>query len=196
MLSVFATSLYLAVLVYRLERQAATDPLTGLSNRARLERAIGRTLAARGAGSSHAALLLIDLDGFKDVNDDHGHAVGDELLRNFAATLSAQMRRGDTLARLGGDEFVVLAHHIHDRNDALAAAERIHAILNDIRTVGGYPVVISGSIGVCMLAHGSEPIPLDARTLMRAADSAMYRAKSRGRGQTAFADAGELRPLA
>ncbi|WP_156954402.1 GGDEF domain-containing protein [Paraburkholderia acidipaludis] len=99
MLSVAATSLYLAVLVYRLEKQAATDPLTGLSNRARLEQAIVRTLAVRGAGAVHAALLLIDLDGFKEVNDDHGHAVGDELLRSFAITLASQMRRGDTLAR-------------------------------------------------------------------------------------------------
>jgi diguanylate cyclase (GGDEF)-like protein len=189
MLSVAATSLYLAVLVYRLEKQAATDPLTGLSNRARLEQAIARTLAARGPGAGHAALLLIDLDGFKEVNDDHGHAVGDELLRGFAMTLARQMRRGDTLARLGGDEFVVLAHHIHDRADALTAAGRIHAILGDIRTVGGHPVAISGSIGVCMLAEGTGAIPLDARALMRAADSAMYRAKARGNGRTAFADA-------
>jgi diguanylate cyclase (GGDEF)-like protein len=189
LLSVAATSLYLAVLVYRLEKQAATDPLTGLSNRARLEQAIARTLAARGPGAGHAALLLIDLDGFKEVNDDHGHAVGDELLRGFAMTLARQMRRGDTLARLGGDEFVVLAHHIHDRADALTAAGRIHAILGDIRTVGGHPVAISGSIGVCMLAEGTGAIPLDARALMRAADSAMYRAKARGNGRTAFADA-------
>ncbi|MFP6561567.1 diguanylate cyclase [Paraburkholderia sp. B3] len=196
MLSVAATSLYLAVLVYRLEKQAATDPLTGLSNRARLEQAIGRTLAVRGAGAVHAALLLIDLDGFKEVNDDYGHAVGDELLRSFAITLTHQMRRGDTLARLGGDEFVVLAHRIHDRAGALAQAAKIHAILSDIRTIGGYPVAISGSIGVCMLAEGTGDVPRDARTVMRAADGAMYRAKSRGNGQTAFADANLSMPVA
>jgi diguanylate cyclase (GGDEF)-like protein len=191
-LSVAATSLYLAVLVYRLERQAATDPLTGLGNRLRLEHAIGRTLVTRGAEAGQTALLLIDLDGFKVVNDTHGHAVGDELLRNFAMALASRMRRGDTLTRLGGDEFVVLAHHVYDKEGALTIADSIHAALNNVRTVGEHPVAVSGSIGVCMLAEGAGGTPLDARTLMRAADSAMYRAKSLGKGQTAFADAVEM----
>ncbi len=193
-LSLAATSLYLAVLVHRLEKQAATDPLTGLSNRVRLEQAIGRTLAIRAHGANHAALLLIDLDGFKEVNDAHGHAVGDELLRSFAAALMNYMRRGDTLARLGGDEFVVLAHQVHDKERALNIAAKIHAILDALHTVAGYPVVVSGSIGVCMLSQGSGAAALNARTLMRAADSAMYRAKSLGSGQTVFADAAELHP--
>jgi diguanylate cyclase (GGDEF)-like protein len=192
--SVAATSLYLAVLVYRLERQAATDPLTGLSNRVRLEQAIGRTLATRSAEAGQTALLLIDLDGFKEVNDTYGHAVGDELLRSFAIALVSRMRRGDTLARLGGDEFVVLAHHVYDKQGALAIADSIHAILSNVRTVGGHPVTVSGSIGVCMLAERTEVNPLDARTLMRAADSAMYRAKTRGNGRTAFADTAEMQP--
>lgn len=189
MMSVAATSLYLAVLVYRLERQAATDPLTGLSNRVRLEKAIARTLAARGTEADQTALLLIDLDGFKEVNDAHGHAVGDELLQRFAMLLASHMRRGDTLARLGGDEFVVLAHHLDGNEGALAVANRIHAILRDMRNVGGYPVAISASIGVCMLAEGAGSASASSRTLMRAADSAMYLAKSRGNGQTAFAGA-------
>ncbi|WP_335930011.1 GGDEF domain-containing protein [Paraburkholderia pallida] len=193
-LSLAATSLYLAVLVRRLEQQAATDPLTGLSNRVRLEHAIGRTLAIRGHEANHAALLLIDLDGFKEVNDAHGHAVGDELLRSFAAALMNYMRRGDTLARLGGDEFVVLAHQVHDKERALSIAAKIHAILDALHTVAGHPVAVSGSIGVCMLSQGSRAGDLNARTLMRAADSAMYRAKSLGSGQTVFADAAELHP--
>ncbi|MCG5075199.1 GGDEF domain-containing protein [Paraburkholderia sp. RG36] len=193
-LSLAATSIYLAVLVRRLEKQAATDPLTGLSNRVRLEHAIARTLAIRGPEANQAALLLVDLDGFKEVNDAHGHAVGDELLRSFAAALASGMRRGDTLARLGGDEFVLLAHQIHDRAGALTIATQIHAILSTLCTVAGHPVIVSGSIGVCMLAQESGAAPLDARTLMRAADSAMYRAKSRGNGQTVFAEAHEMRP--
>jgi diguanylate cyclase (GGDEF)-like protein len=191
-LGVAATSLYLAVLVYRLEKQVATDPLTGLSNRVRLEQAIHRTLVTRGADVGQTALLLIDLDGFKEVNDAHGHAVGDELLRSFAIGLESRMRRGDTLARLGGDEFVVLAHNVYDKQGALTIAANIHAILSNVRTVGGHPVAVSGSIGVCMPAERTGLAPLDARTLMRAADSAMYRAKTLGKGQTAFANAAEM----
>ncbi|MFX1676754.1 GGDEF domain-containing protein [Paraburkholderia sp. A2WS-5] len=198
-LSLAATSIYLAVLVRRLEKQAATDPLTGLSNRVQLEHAIGRTLALRSPEASQAALLLIDLDGFKEVNDAHGHAVGDELLRRFAAALASCVRRGDTLARLGGDEFVVLAHQIPSKANALSIATRIHAILGAMRTVAGHPVAVSGSIGVCMLAQeaGASPLaPLTARALMRAADGAMYRAKSRGSGQTVFAETDEMRAVA
>lgn len=195
-LSLTATSIYLAVLVRRLERQAATDPLTGLSNRVRLEQAIARTLAIRGPEANQAALLLIDLDGFKEVNDAYGHAVGDELLRSFAAALVSHARRGDTLARLGGDEFVVLAHQIPDKAGALTIATNIHAILSALCTVAGHPVAVSGSIGVCMLVQEPGGAPLTARTLMRAADSAMYRAKSRGNGQTVFADAAEMRAVA
>lgn len=192
-LSVAATSLYLATLVYRLERQAATDPLTGLSNRIRLEQAIARTLALRGPEAGQAALLLIDLDGFKEVNDAHGHAIGDELLRRFATALVARMRRGDTLARLGGDEFVVLAQQIPDKAGALTIATSIHATLRDLCAIGEHPVAVSGSIGVCMLAQVVSEAPLTARTLMRAADSAMYRAKSHGNGQTVFAEAADMR---
>jgi diguanylate cyclase (GGDEF)-like protein len=113
------------------------------------------------------------------------------LLRSFAMSLVSQMRRGDTLARLGGDEFVVLAHQVNGKEGALRIAAGIHDVLNNVRTVGGHPVSVSGSIGVCMLAESTGSGPLDARTLMRVADSAMYRAKSSGKGRTAFADATE-----
>ena len=192
--SVAATSIYLAVLVSRLERQASTDPLTGLFNRVRLEQAIGRTLFARGAESDRTAMLLVDLDGFKEVNDSFGHAVGDELLRDFATALGRRMRRGDTVARLGGDEFVVLARHVYDKQDALTIADSIHSILGNMRTVGGYPVAVSCSIGVCLLTEDSSSRYLDARSLMRAVDSAMYRAKSRGMGKTEFVDTGGAVP--
>jgi diguanylate cyclase (GGDEF)-like protein len=187
-LSFVATSIYLAVLVHRLERQASTDPLTGLYNRVRLEQAIGRTLFTRVGENERTAMLLVDLDGFKEVNDSFGHAVGDELLCSFAEALVRRMRRGDTLARLGGDEFVVLARHVYDKKDALTIADSIHAILANMRTVGGYPVTVSCSIGVCLLTEGTGSRSLDARTLMRAVDSAMYRAKSRGMGKTEFVD--------
>ena len=187
-LSIAATSIYLAVLVKRLERQASTDPLTGLYNRVRLEQAIGRTLFTRAGESERSAMLLVDLDGFKEVNDSFGHAVGDELLCTFAEALVRRMRRGDTLARLGGDEFVVLARRVYDKQDALTIADGIHAILANMDTVAGYPVTVSCSIGVCLLTEGTGSRSLDARTLMRAVDSAMYRAKSRGMGKTEFVD--------
>ena len=191
-LSVAATSIYLAVLVHRLEQQAVTDPLTGLSNRVRLEQAISQALATHDCEGSRTAVLLIDLDGFKEVNDSYGHAVGDALLQSFATKLLNRMRRGDTLARLGGDEFVVLARQVYGKESALKIADSIHVILSNLRTIDGHPIDVSASIGVCMLASGTRAAPLDARTLMRSADSAMYRAKAYGKGQTAFADAAEM----
>jgi diguanylate cyclase (GGDEF)-like protein len=184
--SVAAISVYLAAHVYRLERQAVTDPLTGLYNRVQLEQAIGGLLLTRSVDASRAALLLVNLDGFKEVNDSFGHAIGDELLRSFATALVRRMRRGDTLARLGGDEFVVLAHHVYDRKDALIVADSIHSIVGNLHTVGGYPVTVSCSIGVCLLTEGTGSRYLNARTLIRAVDSAIYRAKSRGMGKTEF----------
>ncbi|MCC8405592.1 GGDEF domain-containing protein [Paraburkholderia sp. MMS20-SJTN17] len=186
--SVVAMSLYLAVLVHRLERQAATDPLTGLFNRLRLEQAILRTLSAAADDAGTTAILLIDLDGFKKVNDSFGHAVGDELLRSFAKALERRMRPGDTLARLGGDEFVVLARRVHGKQDALAIADRVHAIFSDLDNVAGYPVAVSCSIGICMVPKAAGSPRSDVRTLMRAVDSAMYRAKGRGLGKTEFVD--------
>ncbi|HTH61592.1 MAG TPA: GGDEF domain-containing protein [Paraburkholderia sp.] len=190
--SVAAASLYLAVLVHRLERQALTDPLTGLDNRIRLEQAIGRTLSARGTEAGCVAMLLVDLDGFKEVNDSFGHAVGDELLRSFATMLVRRMPRKDTLARLGGDEFVVLARRVCNKKDALAVADSIHAILGDMRTVSGYPIAVSCSIGVCLLTERAGNPRVDARSLMRAVDGAMYRAKSRGVGNTEFVETADV----
>ncbi|MFS8981334.1 GGDEF domain-containing protein [Cupriavidus necator] len=194
-LSVVATSVYLAMLVHRLERQAATDPLTGLNNRLRLEEVIAQSQAGtprHEAGQS--ALLLIDLDGFKEVNDTYGHAVGDALLQRFAKALQARMRRGDTLARLGGDEFLVLARHIHAKADARAIADSIHTILSGFHAIDEYPVTVSASIGVRMLVSGPLEGPLDISVLLRQADSAMYRAKARGKGQTVFADEADFAP--
>lgn len=194
-LSVVATSVYLAMLVHRLERQAATDPLTGLNNRLRLEEVIAQSQADTSRHETgRSALLLIDLDGFKEVNDTYGHAVGDQLLQRFAKALQARMRRGDTLSRLGGDEFLVLARHVHAKADARAIADSIHIILNDFEAIDEHPVAISASIGVCMLVSGPLEAPLDIPMLLRQADSAMYRAKARGKGQTVFADETEFAP--
>ncbi|KDB05898.1 diguanylate cyclase, partial [Burkholderia sp. lig30] len=187
-IGVAATCLYLSLLFQRLEQQAATDPLTGVGNRASFERAIERVLAIQSVKSGNTALFLIDLDGFKQVNDAYGHAVGDELLQLFAKKLRANLRQGDTVARLGGDEFVVLARHVDGRTGARTIANSIHAILANIHTIDGHRIDVSASIGVCMLSVGTESTASDIRVLMRCADSAMYRAKRHSNGQTVFAD--------
>jgi diguanylate cyclase (GGDEF)-like protein len=186
--AVAATSIYLAVLVHRLEKRAATDPLTGLSNRKSLERAITQALGYQNGEEEQIALLLIDLDGFKQVNDAYGHGVGDSLLLLFARALQGRMRRGDTLSRLGGDEFVILARHVHGSLGARTVADSVHAILKGIDTIDGYPVSISASIGICLLSTGTVDRPLDIPSIMRRADCAMYQAKASGKNQTVFAD--------
>ncbi|SAK50754.1 diguanylate cyclase [Caballeronia pedi] len=195
-LSVLGASVYLSVLVDRLgsanrdlARQASTDPLTGLSNRYALERIVDRTMSAREADDIHAtALLLIDLDGFKEVNDTYGHAVGDMLLQSFAQSLEKRMRKTDTIARLGGDEFVVLAHQVRDRAAVLAVADNIHAVLNALTSVQERPVSVSASIGACLLSSATAAHQSGMTAVLRAADRAMYRAKSLGEGKTVFAE--------
>ena len=195
-LSVLGVSVYLSVLVDRLgnanrdlARQASTDPLTGLSNRYALEQIVDRAMSAPEAdGDAATALLLIDLDGFKEVNDTYGHAVGDVLLQSFAQLLAKRMRKTDTVARLGGDEFVVLAHHARDRDAVLSVADSIHAVLDAITSVQGLQVSVSASIGACLLSNATAARQSSMTAVLRAADRAMYRAKSLGDGKTVFAE--------
>ena len=197
-LSVLGASVYLSVLVDRLgsvnrdlARQASTDPLTGLSNRYALEQIVDRAMSASAAasdGDAATALLLIDLDGFKEVNDTYGHAVGDMLLQSFAQSLAKRMRKTDTIARLGGDEFVVLAHQVRDRDAVLAVADSIHATLGAITSVQERPVSVSASIGACLLSSATAAQQSGMTAVLRAADRAMYRAKSLGEGKTVFAE--------
>lgn len=197
-LSVLGASVYLSVLVDRLgklnldlARQASTDPLTGLSNRYALEKIVNRAMTAPPAGhdgDDATALLLIDLDGFKEVNDTYGHAVGDVLLQSFAQQLETRLRRTDTIARLGGDEFVVLAHQMRDRSAVLAVADSIHSALAAITSVQERKVSVSASIGACLLSGATIVRQSDMNTVLRAADRAMYRAKSLGAGKTVFAE--------
>ncbi|WP_250473349.1 GGDEF domain-containing protein [Caballeronia sp. GAFFF1] len=191
--SVLAASVYLTVLVDRLgnanrdlARQASTDPLTGLANRYALEHIVNRTMSD---ATQDTVLLLIDLDGFKEVNDTYGHAVGDLLLQQFANVLARRMSNSDTVARLGGDEFVVLAHQAQSRTAVLAITEGIHAALASITSVEGRPVSVSASIGACMLSSAADTRHADIHAVLRAADRAMYRAKSLGIGKTVFAEA-------
>jgi diguanylate cyclase (GGDEF)-like protein len=162
-----------------LQHQATHDHLTGLPNRAmfhdRLSRAFGR---AAGDGR-RTALLMIDLNQFKEVNDSLGHEVGDLLLVELAKRLARDLRYCDTIARLGGDEFAVLLTDTADHSAAQGAARRILELCEEpFEVEGGFKLQIGASIGISWAPeHASDP-----RTLLRHADRAMYRAKAGGGG--------------
>ena len=148
------------------------DPLTGLANRVLLFDRIGHALARADRTASPTCLFLLDLDGFKDVNDTHGHAAGDELLQQFASRLGAALRPGDTAARLGGDEFVVLCEDTSE--------EQAELIAERLRAAAAWPfdlpvgrVVISASVGVSTSSDPSD----DPAELVRRADLSMYAVK-------------------
>ncbi|HEX7242875.1 MAG TPA: EAL domain-containing protein, partial [Longimicrobiaceae bacterium] len=169
----------------QLLRSALFDALTGLPNRAlltdRLERAVRRS---RRVPHDPFAVLFLDLDRFKVINDGLGHAAGDELLVAVARRLEATLRQQDTVARLGGDEFVLLLEEVGDASEATRVAERVLRQLEGPFTVGASEVYTTGSIGIAMGSGDSHPADL-----VRDADTAMYRAKAEGKSRTALFDA-------
>jgi diguanylate cyclase (GGDEF)-like protein len=172
--------------VERLQHEALHDALTGLPNRTlfldRLEQALRR--ARRRGPDSGAAVLFLDLDRFKVVNDSLGHHAGDELLQSVALRLDAALRPGDTVARMGGDEFTVLLEDVSDPREASIVAERVLATLADPFPIAGRELHVSGSIGIALA--GPE---VDPEELIRDADVAMYRAKAEGKARHAVFDA-------
>jgi diguanylate cyclase (GGDEF)-like protein len=159
----------------RLRHQATHDALTGLSNRAELHEDGAKALANAGRDGSLAALMLIDLDRFKEVNDTMGHEQGDRLLVDVAARLRQLLRGDDILARLGGDEFAVLAIVPH-RGAVGEVATRLHRALALPFDVGGVAIELGASIGIALQPDHGE----DVSTLLRHADVAMYEAKRAG----------------
>ncbi|MDK3255085.1 putative bifunctional diguanylate cyclase/phosphodiesterase [Blastococcus capsensis] len=154
--------------------RAQHDDLTGLPNRSRLLELTGEALAADHRAG--VALLVLDLDGFKTVNDSLGHQIGDELLRLVGGRISEQIRPGDAVARLGADQFVVLAHGC-DASEAAALAFRLQSAFGRPFAVGEISVPVSASIGVAV----ARPEVRDAHHLLSDADAAMFAAKSSGR---------------
>ena len=170
---------------------AERDVLTHLPNRLLLRDRFERALIAAKRHGGRLALLFLDIDGFKQINDTLGHAAGDAVLQRVAATLLAAVRDGDTVCRYGGDEFVVLLTEVAQAEDAAQVARKLTAALALPTTAGGAPVTLSASIGISIYPDDG----LDADTLLGKADAAMYRAKRLDRGGFAWqgqrADAGQ-----
>lgn len=156
--------------------RSLTDPLTGLANLPSVRAMLDLELD-RGASDGTAAVLLLDLDRFKVVNDSLGHAAGDEVLRAVAARLGGLLRGGDVLAKLGGDEFLVLARRLPEGQLAESIAQRLLLAFGEPFTAEGTPIYLGASIGVVSLDPGGTTT---ADTLLRHADLAMYRAKAAG----------------
>ncbi len=170
----------------RLNHQAHHDPLTDLPNRALFSRRLDAALAAGGGEGGTPAMLFLDLDRFKVINDSLGHEVGDRLLLAVAGRLLACVRPGDTVARLGGDEFTVLLAGVTGEDEATRVAERITTALNGPFQIDGHEVVVTSSIGVVLASPGAGRET--ATDLLRYADMAMYRAKSAGKARHALFD--------
>ena len=170
-----------------LARQATHDALTGLPNRVLFERKTTEALERSRTTHSSVAVLFIDLDKLKHVNDTIGHAVGDQLIVTVARRLAAATRPSDLVARISGDEFVVLCEGLLDEQVALDVAERIRTSITGPLVLQGVEIEAGASIGVAMSTPellNTESAANAAVTLLRSADTAMYRAKQRGRGRS------------
>ena len=165
----------------QLAYQAFHDSLTGLANRALFSERITHALERGVRRTNLVAVLFIDLDDFKTVNDSLGHAAGDELLVTVAERIRSSIRPEDTCARLGGDEFAVMVESITHPDGAVTVARRIIGAMAEPLAIAGSDVAVQGSIGIALGVGGQT-----ASEIMRSADLAMYRAKSEGKGRYAL----------
>jgi diguanylate cyclase (GGDEF)-like protein len=165
-----------------LEHQAFHDTLTELPNRALFRDRVGHALAAQRRDHLPVAVLFLDIDDFKNVNDSLGHAAGDEVLREVGRRLEDCMRTVDTAARLGGDEFAILIHETESELQAIEIAHRVMEALQGAIALAGRDVTIASSIGIAFSDH-TMVSGRDAEELLRNADTAMYMAKENGKGQ-------------
>ncbi len=166
----------------QLEFMSNFDPLTGLPNRSLLRDRIEHAISQAHRDKHLVALMFLDLDRFKTINDSLGHSAGDELLKSVASRLTGCVREGNTVARLGGDEFVVLLEDIHHVDNAAVVACKILQALTAPIDLAGTEVVVTASIGITVYPFDDENI----EELLKDADTAMYRAKERGRNNYQF----------
>lgn len=165
---------------------ARLDNLTKLPNRTLLEDRLQTAISQSARNKQLIAVVFIDLDGFKAVNDAHGHLAGDHLLKTLALRLQDCVRQGDTAARLGGDEFVVLATHLNTEADCLVLLERILESMSTPVKFDLAELQVSASLGVTFYRSDSEKAPVSSTQLIHQADQAMYKAKKAGKNQYAF----------
>ncbi len=170
-------------------RYATTDALTGLANRRELDRALVETMGRNQRHGRCGALVFVDLDGLKAINDRLGHAAGDALIERVAARLRDHTRIEDTAARVGGDEFVVLLSETRDMKGGETFARKLLPVLSQPTTIGGERIVPSASLGVALFPEGAT----DPEELLRHADEAMYEAKRAGGGRIVLRDGDSLR---
>ncbi|PYF09799.1 diguanylate cyclase (GGDEF)-like protein [Rhodobacter viridis] len=166
------------------ETEAQLDPLTGLANRRAFDAAMSHAIKSAARGRRNFALLHLDLDYFKQVNDTLGHAAGDTMLVRAAHVLRDEVRRGDLVARLGGDEFIILLRGPVERGMIESMAERLIARIEEPVSLDGVDCRISASIGVSIAL---ECRPILAEELMAEADAALYQSKRAGRGRWTIA---------
>jgi diguanylate cyclase (GGDEF)-like protein/PAS domain S-box-containing protein len=162
----------------RIHHQAFHDALTGLPNRSLFTDRLSQALALARRSQAVLAVLFMDLDLFKRVNDTLGHSIGDRLLKTLSVRLAAAVREADTVGRVGGDEFIVLLTELANAEDAAKVASKLLTVVAQPFEIDGHTLYVSGSVGIS--THPSDGA--DAETLLRNADTAMYRAKERGRG--------------
>lgn len=181
-----ATHIYMAAMQRRVEatirHQASHDQLTGLANRSLFNEKLSLAVANARQNAEMLAVIFLDLDRFKNVNDTLGHAVGDELLQSVARRLSNCLRADDTIARWGGDEFTLLLYNIESAEDAKKICQRILYSLSSPFEFDGRELNMKASMGVSLAPYDGE----DAETLLKNADAAMYRAKQQGRNNYQF----------
>jgi diguanylate cyclase (GGDEF)-like protein len=166
----------------RLQHAATHDALTELPNRVLLADRMGQAIARAARHEIRFAVLVVDLDRFKAINDSLGHIAGDELLQEVARRLSSLLRKDDTLARLGGDEFVLLVHEVSTAQDAEAVARKVLSHVAQPVQLGGLDVHVSPSVGIALCPDDG----VDSETLLQHADAAMYHAKKKGRNTFQF----------
>lgn len=165
-----------------LEKYANYDKLTGLPNRRLFFERLELTILENERDKAEFAVLFIDLDGFKNINDNYGHEVGDEVLTTVGNRLLQCVRKSDTVARMGGDEYTVILKNVEDKEDIKNLVEKIHKSLQEVMQIDGVECFVNSSIGVALYPENGY----DSETLLRNADSLMYEIKRNGKGGYKF----------